>query len=128
MNNDELEIRDLVNTWLRATEMHEDKKILEMMDDDATFLAAGQPVIKGKRTFALALETMKDIRLETSSRIQEIKVSGNLAYCWNHLSVTLKPKVGQNVIKRTGNVLSILEKKDGRWRITLDANMLGAVE
>jgi uncharacterized protein (TIGR02246 family) len=128
MNDDELEIRDLVNAWLRATEAHEDHKILDLMDDEAIFLAAGQPMIKGKRTFGLALETMKDLNLETSSRIQEIKVSGDMAYCWNHLSVTLKPKVGRNMVKRTGNVLSILEKKDGRWRITRDANMLAAVE
>lgn len=128
MSDDELEIRDLVNAWHRATEAHEDQKILELMDEKAIFLAAGQPAIQGKHTFELALETMKDLSLETKSRIQEIKVSGDLAYCWNHLSVTLKPKFGHNVIKRTGSVLSILEKKDGKWRITRDANMLAAVE
>ncbi len=128
MNEDELEIRELVETWMHATEAHQHEKILELMDEDAVFLSAGQPALRGKRTFEMALQNIEDFKVETKSRIREIKVSGDLAYCWNHVSVDMKPTVGRNIIKRTGNILSILEKKNGRWVITRDANMLAIIE
>ncbi len=128
MNDDEIEIRELVDNWAKATEEHQYKKILELVDDNAIFMATGQPALKGKRTFEMALQNIEDFNVETTTRIQEVKVSGDLAYCWNHLTVKLKPKKGRNVVNRTGNILSILEKKQGRWVITRDANMLAVVE
>ena len=128
MNNDEREIRELVSTWIQATQTHEWNKILELTDADAVFLAAGRPALQGRKTFAMALETMDDYKIEAASNIQEIKISGEMAYCWNHLSLTLKPNQGRNSIKKAGNVLSILEKKAGKWVITRDANMLALIE
>jgi ketosteroid isomerase-like protein len=53
---------------------------------------------------------------------------GDWAYCWNKLSVTMTPNDGKPPVKRAGNVLSILQKQNGRWVIVRDANMLGVVE
>ena len=128
MNSDEHEIRELVSTWSQATQAHEWNKILELMDADAVFLAAGRPALQGRKTFAMALETMAEYTIQTTSNIQEIKISGDMAYCWNHLSLVLQPNQGRNTIKKAGNVLSILEKKAGKWLITRDANMLNPIE
>ena len=52
-------------------------------------------------------------------------MAGNLAYCWNHLSVIMSPRSGGSPTQRAGFVLSILCKNQaGRWVIFRDANLL----
>ncbi len=59
------------------------------------------------------------------SEIQQIQVSGNLAHCWNHISVTITPNHGGKPMRRSGYALSVLRKQpDGSWVITRDANLL----
>jgi uncharacterized protein (TIGR02246 family) len=124
MTENEIAIHELVATWLRATEAGEDDKVLQLMAEDVVFLASGQQPMQGKASFAFAQKAMKNFKLEVNYQIQEIKISGDLAFCWNQLTVSITPINGGNMMKRAGNVLSILEKQDGKWVITRDANML----
>jgi len=59
-----------------------------------------------------------------SSDIQEIRVEGQMAYCWNHLSVTMTPIAGGSPTQRSGHVLSVLRKENGAWVIARDANLM----
>jgi uncharacterized protein (TIGR02246 family) len=127
MQDDERAIRELVATWLRASAAGDYDQVLRLMADDVVFLVAGQPPMRGKAAFAKAQEALKLSRIEASGEIQEVRVFGDWAYCWNELSVTLHPPGGPPV-KRAGNVLSILQRQqDGRWLIVRDANMLASV-
>jgi uncharacterized protein (TIGR02246 family) len=96
------------------------------MDDDAVFLRAGHPLMRGREAFASQFQdVVKQVRIEAASEIQEIETSGDLAYCWNHLTVTVTPLKGGEPVRRSGPVLTIFHKKeDGRWVLSRDANLL----
>ena len=92
-------------------------------------LAPGQLPMRGKAAFASAQVALKRFRIECSHAIQEIRVIGDWAYCWNELSVMMTPQNGGAPVIRAGNALSILNKQDdGRWLVVRDANMLALVQ
>jgi ketosteroid isomerase-like protein len=63
--------------------------------------------------------------VRSSADVQEVEVSGNLAYCWSILNVEVSPVDGGDKIVRSGSALSILRKQaDGAWVMVRDANLL----
>ena len=96
------------------------------MAEDVVFLIAGQPPMRGRVAFAAAFQAgLGKVRLEPISTIQEIQVTGDLAYCWNHLQVAVMPLQGGSPMRRSGYTLTIFRKEpDGRWVVFRDANML----
>jgi uncharacterized protein (TIGR02246 family) len=126
MQNDEQAIRQLVAEWLRASKAGETEKVLSLMSDDVVFLVCGHPPMD-KATFAAGQAALKDVTIDATSNIEEIKVLGDWAYIRTHLSLVITPKTGGAAKKRAGNTLSILQKQDGRWLMVRDANMLAEV-
>jgi len=122
-------IRDLMNTWLRATAAGDLETVLTLMSDDAVFLVPGQPPLHGKRAFAEAFLAMVPVvRIEASHETREVQVHGDYAWCWSHLSVTITPRNGGQPSRRAGHTLSILRREPaGNWVVIRDANMLAAV-
>jgi uncharacterized protein (TIGR02246 family) len=96
------------------------------MEEDAVFLRGGHPLMRGRDAFASQFEeVVKQVRIEATSEIQEIEVSGDLAYCWNQLTVIVTPLKGGRPMRRSGPVLTIFRKKeDGGWVLSRDANLL----
>lgn len=129
MNSDELAIRALVERWLEATRNGDVDAVLSLMSPDVVFLVAGQPPMHGRDAFGVSLRAMlAGCAIESSSTIDEIAVSGDMAYCRTQLSVTITSKHGKLPILRTGHTLSILRKgSDGKWLLTRDANMLASL-
>lgn len=127
MQNDEQAIRELLTTWLSATKVGDTERVLSLMAEDAVFLVPGQPPMRGRAAFAAAQAGLKQVDIEATSEIQEIKVFGEWAYLWTKLSVVMTPKKGGAPNKRAGNTLSILQKQAGSWVIFRDANMLAEV-
>ena len=127
MQSDEQEIRTLVATWLSATKAGDAEKVLSLMAEDVVFLQPGQSPMRGRSGYAAAQKGIAQFDFDGASNIQEIKVFGDWAYCWNYLTVVFTPHDGGAIGKRAGNVLSILQKQDGQWVIVRDANMLTAV-
>jgi ketosteroid isomerase-like protein len=69
---------------------------------------------------------MKDLRIEGTSDIEELKILGDWAYMRNRLTVTVLTEGGEPMLRRTGYTLSILRKEpDRRWMRARDANLLG---
>jgi uncharacterized protein (TIGR02246 family) len=128
MDPDEQAIRNLVTTWMNASAAGDRDRVLELMADDVVFLLPGRSPICGKAAFAAAQDALKGARIEAASDIQEVRIFGDWAYCWNHLAVEVHRPGGGVPVKRAGPVLSILRKlADGRWVIVRDANMLASV-
>ena len=124
--SDEQQIRDLIDTWLRVSAEGDINQILPLMAEDVVFLVAGQPPLRGRDAFAASFAGWKDkFRLETSCKIQEIQTSGNWAYSWTKLSVTMTPIDGGPANRRSGYTLTVLRKNaEGAWQIFRDANLL----
>ena len=128
MNADGQAIRNLVAQWHRATAAGDVDTVLGLMDEDAVFLVAGRPPMKGRSTFGKGLRgLLKSHRVESTGTVQEVQVSGDLAYCWTMLTVRMTPLSGGGANERTGSALSILRKQaSGSWVLVRDANLLPA--
>ncbi len=144
MPNDEQLIRDLIAVWMTASAKGDLQTILTLMDEDVVFLIPGQPPMRGRDAFAASFSKMPldRFRLEVTRNIQEIQVNGDWAYCWNQLTVNMTPVDSANTAsavtsnpqpptsnpkafpRRSGYTLSILRKKDDKWVLFRDANLL----
>ena len=127
MDKNEKAIRELVETWQRATLAGDLETVLSLMSDDVVFVVPGQPPF-GKQAFKASMQSpMKGTRIESKSDIEEIVVSGDVAYLRNHLEVTVTPPQAPPV-RRKGYTLTILRlQTDGRWLLVRDANLLALV-
>jgi uncharacterized protein (TIGR02246 family) len=124
MTHDERVIRDLVATWMKASETGDVDTVLNLMADDVIFMVPGREPF-GKDAFRAMSETMKSVRLTGTSDIRELKVIGDWAYIRNYIEITIMSPDGA-ATRRTGYTLSILRKQpDGKWVIWRDANLVG---
>jgi uncharacterized protein (TIGR02246 family) len=120
---DERAIRDVIGSWMEASLAGDSARVLSLMTDDVVFLVAGRPPF-GKKEFAATQDSMAGYRIEGTSDVQEVSVSGDLGYARSQLTVTITAPTGE-VTRRTGPVLSIFRREaDGRWRLARDANLL----
>jgi uncharacterized protein (TIGR02246 family) len=125
MDRDEQAIRTLVATWLQATAARDLDRVLALMDDDVVFLGPGRPSMRKDGFAAAARAREQQSRVEGSADIQEIRVFGDWAFCWNELTVTVRPPGSGEPVRMSGPALSILRRKaDGEWVIHRDANMV----
>ncbi|TAJ83142.1 MAG: SgcJ/EcaC family oxidoreductase [Gallionellaceae bacterium] len=125
MNPDEQAIRNLIAQWHNATAAGDVEAVLRIMAEDVVFLVTDQPpmnrsMIESRLRYLLTL-----YRVESTSEIQEIEVSGNLAYCGTVLTVRITPVSGGKLVMRTGSTLSVLRKQANKsWVVVRDANFL----
>jgi uncharacterized protein (TIGR02246 family) len=127
MTSDENAIRQLIEDWLEASKAGDDDAVLQLMTEDAVFLQPGKAPMRGRGEFAQAQRAMGAMKIDAHADIQEIEIAGHWAWCWNYLTVTVTPP-GSSAVTRAGNVLSVLRKQDGKWRIHRDANLLTRVD
>lgn len=123
---DEQQIRDLIATWHAATKAGDIDAVLSLMTDDAVFLVAGRgPMSKAE------FESLSRIppgtprpKFDGSFEIREIVVSGELAYAWTELKVSVTPPGAAKAIERGGPTLTVFKRIGGRWLLARDANLL----
>jgi len=129
MQNDEKEIRKLVDTWISASKAGDLETVLSLMTDDVVFLTPGQPPMIGKEAFAAAskAQSQQPFEIDGVSDIQEIQVFSDWAYMWTKLSVAVTPTKDAKPIRRAGHTLTILKKQAGKWLLARDANILTVV-
>jgi uncharacterized protein (TIGR02246 family) len=129
LNSDERRIRDLIATWHRATAAGDVAAVLRLMSKDVVFLVPGRPPIQGRDEFEKGLRgLLQSHRIESSGKIEEIRVADDLAYSWTSLIVRVTPLSGGDGMERSGSALSIFRKQaDGiSWLLVRDANLLPA--
>ena len=120
--NDEQAIRELIDTWMRASKAGDTHTVLGLMTDDVVFMVAGREPF-GKDAFAASAEAMKGMTIDATATIVELQVRGEWAYVRNHLEMTITAP-GQAPQQRAGYTLTILRKQDGRWLLARDANLV----
>ena len=123
MSDDERSIRNLVDTWMKASAAGDADTVLSLMAEDVIFMVPGQEPF-GKDVFRFAAEQMKDMRMSGTCDIREIEILGDWAYTRNYIEVTITPPIG-DAVRRSGYTLSILRKQaDGKWLLWRDANLV----
>jgi uncharacterized protein (TIGR02246 family) len=123
MSPDERAIRELVDTWMKASRAGDTETVLSLMSDDVIFMVPGREPV-GKQAFAANSRSMDGVRLEGSADIRELKVLGDWAYLRNFIEITITP-AGGTPVRRSGFTLTILRKEpDGRWLLARDANLV----
>ena len=126
MNADERRIRDVIAGWHRATAAGDVKAVLRLMTDDVVFLTPGRPPMQGRAGFEKNLqELLKTHRIESSGKVEEVRVFGELAYTWTSLTVRVTPLSGGETAERSGSALSIFRKQADSisWLLARDANL-----
>jgi uncharacterized protein (TIGR02246 family) len=123
MTDDERAIRDVVETWMRASRSGDTATVLSLMTDDVVFMTPGREPF-GREVFEAASGASDAPRIEGTSEIHELKVLGDWAFTRNRIDLTVTPPQGEP-IRRAGYTLSLyLKGADGRWRLTRDANLV----
>src|SRR5262249_9850146 len=123
MTDDEQAIRELISTWMKASEGGDINTVLSLMAGGVVFFVPG-PEPFGKEQFRAASEGMKNVRMAEMSDIREIKVLGDWAYIRNYIEITVMPPDG-TPMQRRGYTLSILRKQSGgKWALWRDANLV----
>lgn len=124
MSDDERALREVVDRWLEATREGDRDAVLDLMTDDVVFLVSGQEPF-GKQEFAVAFDGMKDVRVDGSSEIREMRILGDWAFLRNYLEIEVTGPEAGEVTSRKGYTLTLLRKEaDGRWRVARDANLV----
>ena len=124
MDPDEQAIRDVIDTWARATAAGDILTLMTLMASDVVFLAPGKPPMRRDEFAAAFTDMIGRVRVDSVSDIQELHLCGDFAYCWNHLDVTVTPLKSESPIRRSGYALTLYRKENGVWVIARDANLL----
>jgi uncharacterized protein (TIGR02246 family) len=123
MTDDEQAIRDLVATWMQASQSGDSATVLSLMTDDVVFQVPGREPF-GKEAFEAAAGAQSRVRMRGTSEIVELQIHGDWAFSRNHIDLTITPPSGDAML-RSGYTLSLYRKEaDGRWRLARDANLL----
>lgn len=112
----------------RAVDAGDVNRIADFYSPAAVYFADGEPVIDRNVGKAVANRWRKTIgsnRAHMAIRIDEVDVSGDLAYDRVSYTVTIMPRIvnllpGQtgtpSQVQRIGRALEILRKEDGVWK------------
>jgi len=123
MTDDERAIRQVVDTWMRASRDGDTAAVLSLMTEDAVFMVAGREPF-GREAFEAASNAMARMTIDGTSEIVELQVQGDWAFSRNRIEMTMTPPGGEPV-RRAGYTLTLYRKEtDGRWRLARDANLL----
>jgi uncharacterized protein (TIGR02246 family) len=87
MHEDERNIRELLESWWRATKADDVDTVLDLMADDVVFLTPGHEPF-GKAEFETAARN-RSVQIEGSSAIYELEIADGWAWMRTHIDVTM---------------------------------------
>ena len=81
-----------------------------------------------KSDFAIGFRSFAGkVQIEATQEIKDLRVSGDMAYSWSHLTVAMTSLETGNRTERAGHVLTVLRKSpSGTWLLARDANLMAA--
>ncbi|HEY5382104.1 MAG TPA: SgcJ/EcaC family oxidoreductase [Acidobacteriaceae bacterium] len=124
MTADEEEIRGLIAEWARASEDGDLDAIDPLMDAEVLFLTPGNEPF-GRESFRQRFEKyVKPMRIKVRSEVQEVAVSGDLAFARTSLEILVQVDSSEPM-RRTGFSLTVYRRgAGGRWKLWRDANLV----
>jgi uncharacterized protein (TIGR02246 family) len=127
MNDDERQIRKLMDEWRRRTLEGDVEGVLALMTDDAVFLTPGNPPMTKSDFAANSRGLAGKFQIESKQEIRDFHASGDLAYAWSHIKVVMTSEETGARTERAGHVLTVFRKSpSGEWLLARDANLLKA--
>jgi uncharacterized protein (TIGR02246 family) len=128
-SNDEQAIRAVIARWLDASRQGDVAAVLPLMTEDVVFLVPGQPPMTGRDSFAEGMRKLvRTHRILSDSVVEEVVVSGDMAYSRTRLEVRIEPLGGGVAARRAGHTLSVFRRGgEGQWQLARDANLLAPV-
>lgn len=126
MSTDASNIQTLIQNWHDATAQGDVDAVLALMSEDVEFFVAGKKPMKGRDAFAAGLRgLLKTHRIVSSGDVQEVQVSGDLAFAVSLLTVRIIATDSGEESMRSGYALSVFRRQsDGGWLLVRDANLL----
>ena len=128
MGSDERAIRELHSTWIDAVNAGDLVRLLSLMADDVVFLNPGQAPF-GRDGFSANFSAAhQQVRIRCSSELEEVVVSGEIAYTRSRDALSVTPRAGGEAMQLAGHRLTVYRKQpDGRWLLARDAHTLSPV-
>ena len=111
-------IRQLTEDWLAAVRAKDIDRLTAMVAEDAVFLPAALPPVRGKQAVAALYRQFfpQFRRVEQTVSIEEIEIAGDWAFSWGFETFVVQPHDGGPEIRRQGKAISILRRQpDGSW-------------
>ncbi|HET9594937.1 MAG TPA: SgcJ/EcaC family oxidoreductase [Anaeromyxobacteraceae bacterium] len=122
MSDDERAVRGVMSQWMAASSAGDVETVLRLMADDAVFLLPGREPF-GKQEFAAQARAMRDVKLEGSNDVEELRVLGDWAFCISRVTVKVVSRDGTSS-RRSGRTLSLFRRASGSWVLARDANLM----
>jgi len=95
-----------------------------LMADDMVFLTPGREPF-GKREFLEGSGQSADkVKISVQADVKEVRVEGDLGYCWLKLAVTVTPPDSALPMQHGGHTIGIYRREGGRWVLARDANLV----
>ena len=119
-------IRTVFESWYRAIQEGNVAKLLSLVTPDVIVKGPGSPAVVGKSALEQALSAFLEAYSETVEyAVEEIEVSGELAYARVSERATLLPRSGESPLSVSGMHLVILHcQPEGAWLIARDISVL----
>jgi uncharacterized protein (TIGR02246 family) len=95
-----------------------------LMADDIVFLTPGREPF-GKREFLEgSRQSACNVKVSVQADVMEVRVAGDLGYCWLKLAVTVTQPDGGPPIQHAGQTIGIYRREGDRWVLARDANLV----
>jgi len=119
-------VRTVIDAWYGAMQEGRVAGLLSLVTPDVIVKPPGSPPIEGKNALKQALSGFLETNSETvEHEIEEVEVSGQVAFTRVLESTTIWPRSGGNASSVTGMHLTILRRQpDGDWLIARDISSL----
>lgn len=125
MTEDEQAIRQVIATWMRASQSGDTATILSLMTNDVVFMVPGQEPF-GREVFEATANQpgAAGPQIDGINDVVELQIDGNWAFTRNRINLSITPAAGEPM-QRAGYTLTLFRREaDGRWRVARDANLL----
>ena len=119
-------VRTVIDAWYGAMQEGRVAGLLSLVTHDVIVKPPGSPPIEGKNVLKEALSAFLEKNSETvEHEIEEVEVSGQVAFARVSESTTIWPRSGGNASSVNGMHLTILRRQpDGDWLIARDISSL----
>ena len=124
MTEDERAIRQVVETWMEASQAGDGDTVLSLMAEDVVFMTPGREPF-GREVFeAAAAAPPPRGQIQGTNEIVELQVLGDWAFLRNRIDVSITPPGATQAERRAGYTLTLVRKEaSGRWLLARDANL-----